>query len=205
MAEKVCPRCNNKRHIFQEGKGWIRCICVSYMRATKLMSKSGFPRALWEIEPKEFNPNHEEYLQELSQALTESAKTYDKQNMFIYSEFIEKDKAAAILCRSTAILHEEVKSISYTTIDQLVQRGFGKEYEGQSEVDPEDADITVVAIGAEMTNAAHRSRLYQFLYNRLLSNKQTVVVSWIPDTKLMQVYQKAITTLLTKYYKFYVC
>ncbi len=203
--EKVCPICNNKRHIFEEGRGWVRCNCIKELRAYHLMSKSGFPDSLWEVESGSFKPGTDPERNALAQGIVSIVKNKDKQPIFIYSSTPDKDRAAAIICRYLAINHEDIKTISYITIDQLTQRQFGKTYENQADIDPCTADITVVSIGKEMTNTAHRSSLYSLLYDRLLAEKFTIVISFLPKSRIVQVYQKSIDTLMERYFAFYSC
>lgn len=202
---KDCPLCNNKRHIFKEGKGWVKCECVDQLRANRIMSHSGFPDALWEIESSTFKSGDDANRKSLAQGIQAIVKHMDKQPVFIYSDSPDKDRAAAIICRYCAIKHPEVQTIAYTTIDQLVQRQFGKEYEQQSETDPVHADITVVSIGKEMTNKAHMNSLYSLLYDRILAEKFTIVCSFLPKNRILQVYHKAIDDLMEKNFVFYSC
>lgn len=205
MANKVCPICNNKRHVFKEGVGWVRCECLGQLRADRLMAKSGFPDSLWFVESGSFKPGDDPNRKNLASGILTAVKQYTKTPIFIYSDTIDKDRAAAIICRYTAILHPEVESISYSTIDQLVQVHFGKTYENQSAIDPLTADITVISIGREMTNSAHRSALYSLLYDRTLANKFTIICSFLPKNRIVQVYQKAIDSFLEQNFIFYSC
>lgn len=202
---KDCPICNNKRHIFKEGKGWVRCECMAQLRADTIMSQSGFPDSLWSIESTQFKPGDNPDRNLLAQGIVSTVKNADKQPIFIYSNSPDKDIAAAIICRYSAIAQESVKSISYVTIDQLVQVQFGKEYENQSKVNPLFADITVLSIGREMTNNAHRSALYTILYDRILSQKFTIVCSFIPKNRILQIYHKAVDDLFNANFVFYSC
>ena len=202
---KDCPICNNKRHIFQPGKGWVKCECVAQLRANRIMAQSGFPDALWEIESSSFKPGNDDNRKKLAQGILAIVKHQDHQPVFIYSENPDKDRAAAIICRYCAIKDSSVQTISYTTIDQLVQRQFGKEYENQSVADPVLADITVVSIGREMTNKAHINSLYTLLYDRLLAEKFTIVCSFLPKNRILQVYHKAVDDLMAKNFVFYSC
>lgn len=202
---KVCPICNNKRHIFKEGKGWVRCECVGHLRADRLMAKSGFPEALWSIDSSSFKPGDNEDRKRLANGILSIVKHYDKSPIFIYSESPDKDRAAAIICRYTSILHEEVQSISYTTIEQLVHRQFGKLYDSQSDVDPVSADITVITVGNEMTNKAHQNSFYSLIYDRILAEKFTIVSSFIPKNRILQVYHKAVDNLMQTNFTFYSC
>lgn len=202
---KICPICNNKRHVFQEGKGWVRCECVGHLRADRIMSKSGFPDSLWSVESGSFKPGDDAERKKLANGIISIVKQDDRSPVFIYSESPDKDRAAAIICRYMSILHEDIKSVSFTTVDQLVQRQFGKDFENKSEADPVSADITVVSLGREMTNSAHRSALYSLIYDRILAEKFTIVCSFIPKNRVLQVYHKAIDGIMEKYFVFYSC
>lgn len=202
---KICSICNNKRHVFKEGKGWVRCECVNQLRANRIMAQSGFPDALWEIESGSFKSGDDKERKQLAQGILSIVKNFDKTPVFIYSESPDKDRAAAIICRYCAILHPEVKTIAFSTIDQLVQRQFGKEFENQSATNPVLADITVISIGKEMTNKAHQNAFYSLLYDRILAGKFTIVCSFIPKNRILQVYHKAVDELMEKNFVFYSC
>ena len=205
MITKVCPKCNNKRHIFQEGRGWVRCECVDQLRADRIMSHSGFPQALWEIESSSFKPGDDKDRKLLAKGILSIVKEYNKKPVFIFSENPDKDRASAIICRYTAILHPEVQTIAFAQLDKFVQRQFGKDVDGQSEADPMSADITCISIGNEMTNKAHMNSLYSLLYDRILAEKFTIVSSFLPKNRILQVYHKAIDGLMEKNFDFYSC
>ena len=203
--DKVCPICNNKRHIFKEGKGWVRCECLDQLRASRVMEKSNFPNSLWEIDSNEYVPGENLDRKKLGQGIIAMVKNYDKQPIYIYSESVDKDVAAAIICRYTVILHPEVKTVAYVTMEQLVQMQFGKTFESLPNVDPWKADISVISIGREMTNNAHRSTFYSLLYDRVLAGKLTIVCSFVNKNRIVQVYHKAIDSLMEKNFVFYSC
>ena len=200
-----CSKCNNKRHLFEPGKGWVKCECMNVIRANSIMSHSGFPNALWEIDSGSFKPGKDANRNALAKGIVEIVNDYSKRPVFIYSDSPDKDRVSAIICRYITIKHPEVQSISFVTIDQLVQRQFGKVYENQSDVEPIDADIAVVSIGKEMTNKAHMNSLYSFLYDRILAEKFTIVSSFLPKNRIIQVYHKAVDDLMNKNFLFYSC
>lgn len=207
MAEKICPKCNNKRHIFVAGRGWVRCECLGRIRADRLMVKSGFPDSLWEIDIKTLKAKigENENGKELLKSISTSIKKNDKKNMFIYSKTTNKEIAAAVLCRYTLAVHEDVKTVAYMTLDQLVQSQFGKEYGENIVTDPIFADITVISLGCEMTNNAHRNELFKLLYERILTGRQTVILSFIPAFRIKQIYHKAVAELVESHFNFYTC
>ena len=202
---KNCPLCNNKRHIFQPGKGWVRCECVDQIRADRIMSKSGFPQSLWEIESSSFVPGNSKDRQNLAQGILSVVKQEKPKPVFIYSTSPDKDRAAAIICRYRAILNQSVQTISFMTIDQLVQKNFGKGGELDDLLDPLSADIAVLSIGKEMTNKAHQNALYSVLYDRVLAERFTIVSSFLEKNRILQVYHKAVDQLMENNFNFYSC
>ena len=206
MEEKVCKKCNNKRHIFEPGKGWVRCSCVNEIRANRIMSKSGFPEALWEISDATFKikPDGDLERKRLAKDIKKMVKNNSKQPVFIYSDSIDKDRVAAIISRYMAIVNPSIETISYSKLDKIVQRNFKKDVD-ETIVDPFTADITVITIGDEITNKAHQNVLYNILYDRILGEKFTIICSFVPQNRILQIYHKAVDQLMSTYFTFYSC
>ena len=201
---KICPLCNNKRHIFQPGVGWVRCKCVDQLRADSIMQTSGFPQALCTIESESFKPGSDPNRKALATAIANMVKSYDKKPCFIYSMDPDKDRVAAIICRYLSILHPEIKSIGFATIDQLVQKSFGKDTTLPFD-DINSVDLAVVSIGSEITNKGHQNLLYKILYDRILSERFIIITSSIPKNRILQVYHKAVDSLMENNFNFYEC
>ena len=200
---KVCPLCNNKRHIFKPGVGWIRCKCVDQLRADRIMFASGFPEALCTIESESFKPGNDPNRKDLAKGISTIVKAYDRKPVFIHSIDPDKDRVAAIICRYLCILHPEINTVGYATLDALVQKWFGKET--QINFDPHVVDIMVVSLGGEITNKSHQNVLYSILYDRILAERFTVITSAIPKNRILQVYHKAVDDLMANNFQFYEC
>lgn len=206
MAEqKVCPKCNNRRHVFEPGKGWVRCDCLKEIRANGIMAKSGFPETLWEIDSSSFKTEGKVDRKELSSAIKKMVKSYDKKNVFIYSNTPDRDRASAIISRYTAILNPSVETIYFAKLETIVQNRFKKENSDPGFTDPVSADITVLSIGDEITNRAHQNALYTIIYDRLLGEKFTIISSLVPQDRLLQIYHKAVADIIQNNFKFYSC
>ena len=205
IVAKDCDKCHNKRHIFKEGVGWVRCECIDELRADKLMSKSGLPEPLWSIDSRSFKPGDDSDRKVLANAIKKITDAYDKKPVFIYSTQPDKDRAAAIIARYTAILHPSVETISYIKLDKLVQRQFKKDVMETDFIDPVTADITILGIGDEITNKAHQNAIYTLLYDRILGERFTIVTSFVPKNRIVQIYHKAVDDLMKNNFSFYSC
>ena len=199
---EVCPVCKNKRHVFKPGVGWVRCQCVDRLRANRIMSKSGFPESLHLIESDSFIPGSDPERKNMAEGIMSIVKNYQKRPIFIYSTSPDRDRVSAIICRYLSILHPEIETISFATLDQLVQAQFNSSSEFN---DFSKSDVSVISIGREITNKAHQNYLYSFLYDRILGEKFTVVSSAIPQNRILQVYHNAVDALMSENFDFYIC
>lgn len=204
MAE--CKICNGKRHIFKEGVGWVRCSCVGEARADRIMAKSNFPVALHRLSSSSFKMSTKERIA-LGEAIKKEISSFDKKPFFIYSSSLEKDRVAAIISRYLIKQHASIESVSFTSLEALTEAFFKKEDQETEEVEQfnRKADIVTISIGKEITNTAHRNILYKLLYDRILGEQFTIIISSIPKSRIRQVYLEDVDNLLTEYCSFFEC
>lgn len=198
-----CPICKNKRHIFVEGKGWQRCKCVAEMRVERIMKASHFPIPLQKVDSKEFKTNTAAK-QNLGKAISIQVNEFNKKPFFIFSTSVEKEKVAAIITRYLVLNHPSIESVRYIDLTNLTENFFSKEPSGE-EIDYKDVDVLTLSIGKEITNSAHRSILYNILYDRCVNEKFTIVISSIPRGRILQTYQESVNDLLLQNFEFYEC
>ena len=200
-----CKICGNKRHVFVQGKGWVRCSCYKQSRAERIMSFSGFPKNLHNIESEVFIPDTPDRKQ-LAMAIKEEVESYGKVPFFIYGNTIDKDKVAAIISRYLVMNFEEIDSVRYIDLNSLTENKFTKDsIQDENYVPYEEVDILTLSIGKEITNNAHRSTLYNLLYSRILAERFTIILSAFPKSRILQIYQKQIDEFIASNFKFFTC
>ena len=201
----ICNICNNKRHVFVEGKGWVRCQCAEDMRVNRIMQKSGIPITLQRIESTKFKvttPNKKT----LSEAIKRQVQEFNSTPMFIYSATLEKDIVAAIITRYSIVQHKNIETAKYISLEELTEAFFNKEVEeGQETIPLKDVDILTISIGKEITNTAHKNILYKLLYDRILDERFTIIISSIPKIRLLSRYGENVNEIISMYFEFYEC
>ena len=201
----ICNICNNKRHVFVEGKGWVRCQCAEDMRVNRIMQKSGIPLTLQRIESTKFKvttPNKKT----LSEAIKRQVQEFNSTPMFIYSATLEKDIVAAIITRYSIVQHKNIETAKYISLEELTEAFFNKEVEeGQETIPLKDVDILTISIGKEITNTAHKNILYKLLYDRILDERFTIIISSIPKIRLLSRYGENVNEIISMYFEFYEC
>ena len=196
-----CELCKNKRHIYIEGKGWTKCKCVKELHAQRILSNSNLPSSLQIIDSEVFIQNSPDR-KRLGEAISKEVKEFNKKPFFIYSNSLDKDRAAAIITRYLVLRHQEIETVYYNDLNSITEEKF----EGsQDRPNYNNIDILILSIGQEITNNAHKSTLYNLLYSRILGEKFTIVLSAFPKSRILQIYQKQIDDLFKENFEFYEC
>lgn len=199
-----CEKCGNKRHVYIQDKGWVRCSCLDEIRAKRIMRDSMFPIPLQNLESSSFKMTTPKK-KELGEALLKQLKNFDPKPFFIYSMSTEKEKVAAILTRYLIKQHKEFTSARYISLEDMTESFFKRQQEEEDVVPVEEVSILTLSIGKEITNMAHRTILFNLLYSRILNERFTIVISSIPRLRLRAQYLEKVDDLFTQNFKFFEC
>lgn len=199
--KQVCPLCNNKRHIFDPVKGWVRCSCVDELRILRIMTAAKFPPALIKLKDSDFKMNTSEQ-KRLGLAIKGLIMTMTPKFTYIYSSSPVKEKVSAIITRYAILNNKDVESARYLNLGNLTESIFDKD---QEQIDLSECDILVLSIGKEITNSAHRSTLYNTLYDRLVNEAFTIVLSSVPKQGVISKYGEEAGTLIKENFEFFEC
>lgn len=198
----VCPVCNNTRHVLVNG-GWRRCSCLKNMKADRIMQEAQFPVTLVRVEASSFKMGNDKKKQ-LGEEILKRSKEWNSSPVFIFSQTPEKERAAAILTRYSAIKFPFVSTALFTKLDVVTEAFFAKDSEERT-LKPEDVDILTLVIGNEIPNNAHRNILYNLLYTRLLNSKLTIICSSVPKDQLKPVYFDKVADIINENFSFFEC
>lgn len=198
---EACKECGGKQHVFRDGK-WTRCTCWYNAHARRIMGAGGFPLPLLDIESSTLKYTTKGRKQ-LGAAIRQEVDSYAKSSFFIYSSTIDRDRAAAILVRYLLKKHSEIESALYSKLESLVEDHFNKELTDRP--DPLKAEILVISIGEEITNSAHKSLLYNILYDRALHARMTIIISSVMREGLRNRYDDRAASFIEENFKFYEC
>lgn len=203
MADKVCKICGNKRHIFKEGVGWVRCECYYQLRVERIMGKGRFPVPLLSAKDLDFKLSSPQR-KALGVAIQQKVGEFNWKPMFIFSSTTAKDLAAVIIAKYIIINHSDVDSAIYTSLESLTESLFQKEKD-EDAPDYLNCDILVLTIGKEMTNSAHKNLLYNIIYERVLNQRLLIILSSISKDNIGQIYSSKVTDLMGEYFDYYEC
>lgn len=199
----ACEICKGSRHVFEKDKGWIRCTCWYRERAISLMKKGNFPSSLLQSRPEDFKMRTDKS-KHMGAAIKKKITNFDTTPYFIYSITPVKELVAAIITKYS-IINDKLLNISrvqYITLGEWTENTFVKDAEN---FDLKRMDILVLSVGREITNTAHKSHLFNILYEMVLHEKFVILLSAIPLSQFSQRYTDSCFQLINEYFDKFEC
>lgn len=203
---EVCPLCHGMKHVFQQGKGWVRCSCFSGQHYEDLFDFSDWPMPgkMLLAKPKDFvmtNPS----LRKLGDFIEKAHKDSSLLgNSFLLTTGFMKEIALSLLVKVWVFDHaQEVKSVAFSRLSDAVV----PYYTPSDQLDEDvgsfrsllTSDVLVLLFGDEATNNGHKTVLHELLYNRNMAGKMTFAATDLSMNEIASRYGRPHVSALSEF------